>query len=382
MTDDECYRMEFRELVKVASDGKEQSKDQLSSWNWVWPTIVPGGLDEQQTFSCPKVASFPVRPENSTYTPPPAEMCSCLEDNSLCQFQMYGSKSVGAQPEVMLVNWYNPDEAVEFLKFDVYLANGVGWVGAGAPQDGTVKMNFRLRNKEQDSDSDDSDEDDDENDPEDDDENDPEDDDENDPEDDDNLIRISTKIEQGRKLTLSQRMAARGLKQESPPDDEDDDEDDEDDDEDDEDDDEDDEDDDEDDDSDDDTDSDDGSDSDDEMRCENLDMFLSSVPYSESGLPVTLTSEVKDDCSLSISTWNEAFESGYEMIDPAIGLGKMPSSSDGISSGAIAGIVVGTLAVGAAGAFVGKREYDKRKAHKEDMDSDNVALTKSFSNSV
>jgi hypothetical protein len=367
VTDDECYRMEFRELVKVASDGKDQSKDQLNSWNWVWPTIVPGGLDEQQTFSCPKVASFPVRPENSTYTPPPADMCSCLEDNTLCQFQMYGSKSVVAQPEIMLVNWYNPDEAVEFLKFDVYLANEIGWVGAGAPQDGTVKMNFRLRNKEQDSDSDDdSDEDDDDNDPEDDDDNDPEDDDENDPEDDDNLIRISTKIQQGRKLALSERMAVRGLKQE-PPDDEDDDEDDEDDNEDD--------------DSDDDTDSDDGSDSDDEMRCENLDMFLSSVPYSESGLPVTLTSEVKDDCSLSISTWNEAFESGYEMIDPAIGLGEMPSSSDGLSSGAIAGIVLGTLTVGAAGAFVGKRQYDKRKAY-SGMKSDNVALTSSFSNNV
>jgi hypothetical protein len=38
------------------------------------------------------------------------------------------------------------------------------------------------------------------------------------------------------------------------------------------------------------TDSDDGSDSDDAMHCENLDMFLSSVPYSESGLPVTFTS--------------------------------------------------------------------------------------------
>ncbi len=50
--------------------------------------------------------------------------------------------------------------------------------------------NFRLRNKEHDSDSaDDSDEDYD---------------DENDPEDDDNLIRISTNIEQGPKLTLSE----------------------------------------------------------------------------------------------------------------------------------------------------------------------------------
>ncbi len=374
MTDDECYRMEFRELVKVASDGKEQSKDQLNSWNWTWPAIVPGGLDEQQTFSCPKVASFPVRPENSTYTPPPAEMCSCLEDNSLCQFQMYGSKSVGAQPEVMLVNWYNPDEAVEFLKFDVYLANGVGWVGAGAPQNGTVKMNFRLRNKEQDSDSDDdsdddSDEDDDENeDPEDDPE---DDDDKNDPEDDDNLSRVLTKIEQGRKLTLSERMAARGLKQVSPPDDDEDDEDDS-------------EDDDSGDDDEDDTDSDDGSDSDDEMRCENLDMFLSSVPYSESGLPVTLTSDVRDDCSLSISTWNEPFESGYEMIDPAIGLGKMPSSSssDGLSSGAIAGIVLGTITVGAAGAFVGKRQYGKRLAFKADTNSGHVGLVNSFSNNV
>jgi hypothetical protein len=70
------------------------------------------------------------------------------------------------------------------------------------------------------------------------------------------------------------------------------------------------------------------------------------------------------------------------MIDPAIGLGNMPSSSDGLSSGAIAGIVLGTLTVGAAGAFVGKREYDKRKADKEDMNSGNVGLVNSFSNNV
>jgi hypothetical protein len=61
---------------------------------------------------------------------------------------MYGSKSVGAQPEIMRVNWYNPDEAVEFLKFDVYLTNRVGWVGAGAPQNGTEKKtsDFAIKN--------------------------------------------------------------------------------------------------------------------------------------------------------------------------------------------------------------------------------------------
>jgi N-acetylneuraminic acid mutarotase len=72
------------------------------------------------------------------------------------------------------------------------------------------------------------------------------------------------------------------------------------------------------------------------------------------------------ECALAISTWDVPFESGYELIDPAIGLGDPPSDS-GLSAGAIAGISLGTIFVAGGAAFIGKREYDKR-SELEDAD--------------
>jgi hypothetical protein len=150
---EECYRMEFKHLYQVGSTGTKLDSQDLQTWAWDWPQAFNGNGPSAGFFDCVSVDSF-AGDVNATETVAPPDMCSCLSDGSLCQFQMLGAKQAGMPHDVKIVNWYDTKATQSFLKFDLYVSNGLGSTQVGAPVDGTVQMNFRLRNARDDSDSD------------------------------------------------------------------------------------------------------------------------------------------------------------------------------------------------------------------------------------